>query len=413
MDDYMALIDFSVNNTDLDKLESLINAFNPLKILQIEDLEIRNSNVLAWLIDPNGHHGLGDILFKNLLLGILKNSKRNESPQINDVIGANFADLKVMRESCHKWRDELCYIDVLVISPQNKIVVVIENKIKADVRQEQLSKYVEVVEEKYRGYEKVFVLLTLDGLIPKGSDLYIPFTHEQIHDIVQSIVELRKDYMPSVVYEFIQCYLSILGEKTMPDAKVVKLCKKLYSEHDKAIEMIIQHGKPKLPTENIKDFHDRTQTTSIFMGKENVNSYYYFIPETWADKVPQAKKTQEKYLIYWMLESANYVSQKKIILSLNVGKFPEQAKEERKQLIHKITDAAANVGVELNLNIDTQYTKIFSTPILLGDDTDLNDYAAVTNKLVDVYNEKKKDFAFVDTVVHGFEFREANEALNY
>ena len=73
-DDQIAksLLNFAVNNPDLSKLESMLREFNPFRILGISDFEIRHSNVLAWLIEPHAHHGLGDELFKNLLLEVLK-----------------------------------------------------------------------------------------------------------------------------------------------------------------------------------------------------------------------------------------------------------------------------------------------------------------------------------------------------
>ena len=44
-----SLLNFAVNNSDLSKLESMLQEFNPFRILGISDFEIRHSNVLAWL----------------------------------------------------------------------------------------------------------------------------------------------------------------------------------------------------------------------------------------------------------------------------------------------------------------------------------------------------------------------------
>jgi len=116
-----ALLNFAAYNRDLDKLESLIGAFNPFKILGVQDLEIRHSNVLGWLLDPTEHHGLGDLLLRGILHDVLRDSELSEAPRISDIISASFADLNVLRE----WRN----IDILCVSAQNHLVVVIENKI--------------------------------------------------------------------------------------------------------------------------------------------------------------------------------------------------------------------------------------------------------------------------------------------
>lgn len=66
------ILKFYVNNPSLDKLTSKINEFNPIKILGRHEFEIKHSNVLAWLLNPNGHHGLQDGVFKRIVSEILK-----------------------------------------------------------------------------------------------------------------------------------------------------------------------------------------------------------------------------------------------------------------------------------------------------------------------------------------------------
>lgn len=43
----------------LDRLSKWSNRFNLFDVLKISGTEIRHSNVLAWLLDPNENHGLG------------------------------------------------------------------------------------------------------------------------------------------------------------------------------------------------------------------------------------------------------------------------------------------------------------------------------------------------------------------
>ena len=41
------------------RLEKLLNKFNVFDVLNIVTLEIRHSNVLAWLLNPNESHNIG------------------------------------------------------------------------------------------------------------------------------------------------------------------------------------------------------------------------------------------------------------------------------------------------------------------------------------------------------------------
>ena len=413
-----ALLDFSVNNEDLDRLESLINAFNPIKVLGASDYEIRHSNVLAWLIDPNSHHGLGDTFFKNILLEILRSGTENGFPiikaglpLIEDVISSDFNDLQVLRE----WGN----IDIFAISPSNNLLFVIENKVGASESDDQLTKYVDIVEKKYpdrpdRKDKRVFVFLTIDGTAPSGSNKYIPFTHKQIHKIVRSTVEIRKDYINAKVYDFIKQYLLILEEKTMQNEGFISLCEKLYQEHKDAIEVILEHGKPRLTSEHIKTFHNNTSTTSKHMDRATVKKYYTFIPAGWDGIVPDNNiYKDDKYLVFLRFNFSEY-EKHKITLSLMIGNFPDQ--EERKNFIQKVNEEEAGVSPKFPLTTETKTsTTVFSKTVLLkednAEDNDFVKYAAVTEKLTEAYKDfvKQREFKVVDKVVKDFGFNDAGK----
>ena len=399
-----ALLNFSINNRDLDKLESLIGSFNPFKILGIQDYEIRHSNVLSWLIDPNGQHGLGDILFKKILLEVLRDSNRFGTPLIKNVISANFADLKVLRE----WRG----IDIICISGQNNLVFVVENKVGAEESGHQLNKYLDVVNKRYPDHNKVFVFLTMDGSKPKGSDFYIPFTHEQVHEIVRSAVDIRQDFMNQKVYDFIQQYLQIIEEKSMKSEEFIDICAKLYREHGNAIKMIMAYGKPKLPISYIREFHSHTNTESVHSQKDNVAVYYSFIPQSWKNIIPETNKYKsDRYLVFFYLNFSEYENHK-IVLSLNIGHFPDP--DERARLIHELSKAGTDNDGILNVRRSSKTnTTIYSKPILLkygsSEDCDLDDYDTITSKLVETYNsdEVSQVFRIVDDVVQSFAFQDS------
>ena len=413
-----AVLRFCVNNKDLNKLESLINAFNPIKVLGASNYEIRHSNVLAWLIGPKSHHGLGDTLFKNILLGILRSGAENGFPSngdglpsIESVINSDFSDLQVRRE----WRD----IDIFAISPSNRLLLVIENKISANESKGQLPKYVDIVKKIYpdtegEKYNKVFAFLTLDGTEPKESDRFIPFSHEQIYEIVRSTVDIRKDYMHAKVYDFIQQYLQILEEKTMRNDEFVSLCEMLYKEHKDAIDAILKHGKPWLSSEDIKYFHNNTDTTSKSMDRAKVKKYYTFIPADWNDKVPDnSPYGDDKYLVYLKFDFEKYENHK-VTLSLMIGSFRDQ--EERLKFIQKVNEAAAVASPKFSLKTETKMSNtVSSTTVLLkegkAEDSDSKKSAAVVDILTKAYKNfvGRSEFEVVDKVVKGFGFKDAGK----
>jgi hypothetical protein len=90
---------FIINNVKLDRLESKLNKFNPLKVLKVDEYEIRHSNMLAWLLDPSENHGLGEEFFKKFLGEvILLNENMDLDISILDIYLKNFHDIQISRE---------------------------------------------------------------------------------------------------------------------------------------------------------------------------------------------------------------------------------------------------------------------------------------------------------------------------
>ena len=52
---------------DFKTIKASLDAFNIFEVLKIHRREIRHSNFLGWLFDPNGSHNLGDIFLKELI----------------------------------------------------------------------------------------------------------------------------------------------------------------------------------------------------------------------------------------------------------------------------------------------------------------------------------------------------------
>jgi hypothetical protein len=107
------LDNFLVNNVELEELSARLSTFNIFNVLRIENKEIRHSNALAWLIDPQESHGLGQIFLRRFLSTILLD---NENVDISltpaQVELMTLLDIGVRRE----WKN----IDLLITSHANK-----------------------------------------------------------------------------------------------------------------------------------------------------------------------------------------------------------------------------------------------------------------------------------------------------
>jgi len=66
--DIMKRMSNLIKDPDLERLDIEMNTPNFFQILKVERREIRHSNFLAWLLDPNGSHGLSELFTKKKLL---------------------------------------------------------------------------------------------------------------------------------------------------------------------------------------------------------------------------------------------------------------------------------------------------------------------------------------------------------
>jgi len=224
-----ALDRFLADNPQLEELSDRLATFNVFRTLKIEKAEIRHSNVLAWLLDPEESHSLGDIVLRRVLSNMLLQDDANvEGMSAAKVELMDFPDIEIRRE----WRN----IDILVIDRTNKLLVLIENKIYSGESPGQLDKYHKSVSEEFPKFTLIPVFLTLTGdETSEGDDSkYICYSHLQLLAVLEKIFSQREAQLPEQVAIFIRQYVDVLRRLTMEDESLVELCKTIYRRHREA-----------------------------------------------------------------------------------------------------------------------------------------------------------------------------------
>ncbi|MEY2702207.1 MAG: hypothetical protein RLY43_840, partial [Bacteroidota bacterium] len=95
-----------LNDNEFERLELELQTPNIFEILNISRAEIRHSNFLRWLLDPNGNHGLGKMFLMKFLreVAISDTATEIDEFEINDL---NYNKAEVRRE----WNN----IDLLIL----------------------------------------------------------------------------------------------------------------------------------------------------------------------------------------------------------------------------------------------------------------------------------------------------------
>ena len=181
-----ALDAFLADNDDLEQLSAELATFNVFRVLKVEEAEIRHSNTLGWLLDPAESHGLGDVFLRRVLSNILLKSDASIGLSAAEVELMDFGDIEVRRE----WK----HIDVLVIDRQNKLVLLIENKLGGGEGPGQLARYQKTVGLEFPSFRLVPVPHAARGIRRnEEAHKYIAYSHARLLGVLERIVNQRRD----------------------------------------------------------------------------------------------------------------------------------------------------------------------------------------------------------------------------
>ena len=112
---------FIYDNRDLEKLEGLLDSFNPFLAFNLTRQEVRHSSFLRWILDPQDTHGLGAYFLRLFLKRLVYKSNADGDLSISlfDVDRWSYTNTQVLQE----WQS----IDVLIRVDDEQFLVVIEN----------------------------------------------------------------------------------------------------------------------------------------------------------------------------------------------------------------------------------------------------------------------------------------------
>ncbi len=222
---------------EIEQLSIILRRFNPFKVLKIGDVEIRHSNMLAWLLSPKESHGFSDRFFKDYLIKALNSSENQTRDDMDEniraVILSNYNGITILREQNR--------IDILCVCHENKLVVLIENKVKSGEHSDQLNRYLRDVNSQYSDYRIIPILLSVEGIVPT-SIKYLASSYKQVIEVIDHLLVVYKDNTTPSIRDFILHYKQIVEEKTMTDPKLLDIAKKIYKENKEAIDLIYSVG---------------------------------------------------------------------------------------------------------------------------------------------------------------------------
>ena len=376
-----ALQNFLLDIGCLDELLPWTGKFNLFDVLKISRTEIRHSNMLGWLLNPNENHGLGDAFLKGILQCLVENDS-NGRYDVFHVLLMDLYSFSVMRE----WKN----IDILLTSSDEKTVIAIENKVGSHEHSNQLNRYREILEKEYAGYNRLYVFLTPDGESPSDVENWDVLTYNNVVETLERVKEHKK-VLPDVDL-MIKNYIDIVRRDIVEDQQLIDVCNKIYNKHKKALDLIFEYR-----TDGKTQVSDAIIDTLRNMAEEGLIIYeegcgYSFRTQAMDQLLPFLEEPISSWggcSVYWYWLDLQEHNRLRGIFELGGMNVPKRTMNK----MQKITDV---LKPNDKRKADLTYKRIFTTKWY--DVSDAEDIEATVEKAVrlaveDILEMEKQVFA--------------------
>ena len=313
-----------LEDTNVEHIKEVIGNEQPniFKILRVANAEIRHSNFLSWLLDPNENHNLKEVVLNKFLQEIINSSDSfDESVTIEDI---GIDNVEIRRE----WEN----IDLLIIL--DEYVLCIENKIFSGEHSDQLTRYKNIVETNFSDKTQIYVYLNPFGYSSYGeSDIYLPLSYQVIIDILEN---LNLNEIDTTVKSFIEQYLLTLKRDIMGIDENAELAQEIYKKHKELFDYIYEIKPDGI--QNINTYiQDVLESKGYKLGSVS-KSYIRFFPSEMEqfihfNKSPNGWNKGETFVFEISLYSKNQI---RISLGMSDAGDEEYDREKLNEILQKL-----------------------------------------------------------------------------
>lgn len=228
--DEEALKNFLLDQDCLNELLPWTGRFNMFDVLGVSRQEKFHSQMLAWLLDTEENHGIGDKFFKALMMKLADYAgvERYDHSRIQALDYSSFTVYK-------DWKN----IDIVLISEKEKMVIVIENKVLSKERDQQLGRFRSIVEKEFNANDKVFVFLSTEGVLLSDIEFWDTMTYADVMDLLEETCS--GENLKSDVELMIRNYQEIIRRDIVDEHQLMQICQKIYHKHKKALDLIFEN----------------------------------------------------------------------------------------------------------------------------------------------------------------------------
>lgn len=372
LNDLKSKYDKLLKDEDFDKLDLGLKNPNIFQILRISKNEIRHSNFLSWLLDPNQSHKLGDIFLKRFLREVFSSDKFGEIDQV-DVEGMDLSRVEIQRE----WKN----IDILI--KLDTVVVCVENKVLSREHSNQLKRYKKIIKDQFPEHHQTFVFLTPDGNTSEDeSDTYEPISYDFIVESLDRIITVYGESMNDQVKNYIKDYITIIKRELMGTDKLTELSKKIYQNHKELFDFIIDH-KPDVLDEIKSVFEKQIIKKGWLLGSPGKSYLRFTTPVisemTYFNQGSNGWRNKESFLFEFVLNPTKNRMNSKTVISPS---DPQYNTSRLSEMLMEIEGFKSPSGKKWLVN----YQKLVKFPFSKVDDLTKEEIEKEFNKILDEFS---------------------------
>ena len=263
-----------LDDDGLEGIEARLGGFNLFEAIGHTRTEARHSDFLAFLLDPNGSHGLGTEFLGRFAVEVVRSMPTGSRPlSLSEVAIADFEDCLVLREH-HR-------IDVLCIDETRRFLLAIENKVGAGEHSDQLGRYHAYLEGQYPEFRRILAYLTPDGEEP-SDDTWAAVSYSEVLSMVETVVAKRGASLGDAVTVALEHYARMLRRNIVTDNELAEIAKRVYRKHKDALDFIFEQ-RPDAQLERSESIAALLSRDGRIEGVHRTKSLIRFFPVAWAD----------------------------------------------------------------------------------------------------------------------------------
>lgn len=268
---------------------------NIFEILKIKNMEIRHSNFLSWLLDPEESHNLKNEFLKGFVQEGINKNKYTEITVDIDLIDS----VKIERE----------YKDIDLLIESQNVVFCIENKIFSNEHSDQLKKYKKIVQKEFPNKEKVFIYLTPSGKpSQQETELYLPISYSIVLDVLKHL-NIKKIDKNAQIY--ILDYIATLEKDILKNNELKAPLSKLHLEYGEFIKQILEKRNTAQSKE--REIYKKHQEFFDYFSKNNFDPEWIslLIQKTLLKNGYKLGSINSKYVRFYPVELEPYIYKSK------------------------------------------------------------------------------------------------------